>query len=156
MHCNQKGDISLASVIDSLVRRNISVSLPFTDNKRYDLIADIYGGLYRVQVKTASLDRNGDYLSFRTCSFRMTTKGNVYKSYTSEEVDLFLAYCIKLNKVYLAWMDEVPATQIFLRLKETKNQQKKAVRWAKDYELDIKLRELMNLSITKKRPHSLL
>ncbi|MCY9333758.1 group I intron-associated PD-(D/E)XK endonuclease [Bacillus spizizenii] len=52
MDSNIKGDISMACVIAALTKKGISVAVPTTDNKRYDLVMDYNGKLYRMQVKT--------------------------------------------------------------------------------------------------------
>ncbi|MGG6449509.1 group I intron-associated PD-(D/E)XK endonuclease [Pseudobacillus badius] len=140
---NTKGDISMAFVIAELTKRGISVSVPMTDNKRYDLVMDYNGKLYKMQVKTILYKQQEEILSFKTVSSNTTkTKGYYEKEYKSDEIDGFLAYCIELGKVYLAWQHEVPSGRISMRLGATKNNQRKKVRMAFEYELDRKLAEM--------------
>ena len=47
------GNIGEAKAISWLVEHGISVSIPFGDNERYDLVIDNNGSLERVQVKTS-------------------------------------------------------------------------------------------------------
>lgn len=143
MDTNTKGDISMACVIAELTKRNISVAVPMTDNKRYDLIMDYNGRLYRMQVKSINYKQDEGQLIFKTESSNTTkTKGYYSRTYKHGEIDGFLAYCIELNKVYLAWIGEVPSTRFYMRNKEARNGQKKDVRYDYEYELDRRLAEL--------------
>lgn len=60
------GDVSEAKVLARFIELDWSVSIPFGDNQRYDLILDRGLGLERVQVKTACY-RSGS-LVFKACS----------------------------------------------------------------------------------------
>lgn len=51
------------------------------------------------------------------------------------QCDYFAVYCEKFNKIYLIAVDDVSITKANLRLTQTKNNQEKYVRWARDYEL---------------------
>lgn len=144
MDSNIKGDISMACVIAALTKKGISVAVPTTDNKRYDLVMDYNGKLYRMQVKTILYkpEENG-LMVFKTVSSNSTkSKGYYERRYRHEEIEGFLAYCLELDKVYLAWVGEVPSTKFFMRTSETLNGQKQKVRYSYEYELDKKLAEL--------------
>lgn len=89
---NIKGDISMACVIAELTKQGISVSIPMTDNRRYDLIMDYNGRLYRMQVKTINYKPNEGTLTFKTVSSNTTkTKGNYERKYQFDEIEGFLA-----------------------------------------------------------------
>ncbi|WP_078555616.1 group I intron-associated PD-(D/E)XK endonuclease [Bacillus alkalicellulosilyticus] len=137
MNSNDKGDISLTSVISFLVKNGVSVCLPITDNKRYDLIMDNNGKLYKMQVKTAKLHNSKAYLDFLACSYRMTSKGNKAKQYTKEEIDGFLIYCFELDAVYLVWINEVEdlKSKVRLRIDKCRNNQENGIRYAQDFVL---------------------
>lgn len=60
MNSKRKGEISEAVVISELLKRNLTVSVPFGENARYDLVVDDDGDFERVQCKTGSL-KNGGY-----------------------------------------------------------------------------------------------
>lgn len=140
---NTKGDISMACVIAELTKRNIAVAVPMTDNKRYDLIMDYNGVLYRMQVKTVLYKPEKGQLSFKTVSSNTTkNKGYYDREYRYGEIEGFLAYCIELNKVYLAWRHEAPKGKFYMRDLPAKNGQTKGVRMAYEYELDRRLAEL--------------
>lgn len=74
---NTKGDISMACVIAELTKRGGSVSIPMTDNKRYDLIMDYNGVLYRMPGKAINYKHEDGILIFKTVSSN-TTKNKVY------------------------------------------------------------------------------
>lgn len=140
---NTKGDISMACVIAELTKRGVAVSVPMTDNKRYDLIMDYNGKLYRMQVKTIWNQPEKGILSFKTESSNTTkTKGNYSRRYKHGEIEGFLAYCVELDQVYLAWVGEVPAARFYMRTQVALNNQRKKVRMAYEYELGRKLAEL--------------
>lgn len=63
-----QGDIGLAYSIAYLSRIGV-VSLPLTDNQAYDVLVDIDGKIYKVQVKTSqSKKKNGCYeVALKTC-----------------------------------------------------------------------------------------
>lgn len=140
---NTKGDISMACVIAELTKRGVSVSIPMTDNKRYDLIMDYNGVLYRMQVKTINYKHDDGLLIFKTVSSNTTkNKGYYDRRYKYDEIEGFLAYCLELDKVYLAWIDEAPRGKFYMRCQETKNNQRKKIRYTHEYELDKRLAEL--------------
>ena len=51
------------------------------------------------------------------------------------QIDYFAVYSPDTKKVYLVPIDHVGKATAYLRLIETANNQKKGVRWGKDYEL---------------------
>ena len=51
MNSKDKGNIGEAIMLAEFIKRGIQVSIPFGDNARYDLIIDLNGKLYKVQVK---------------------------------------------------------------------------------------------------------
>lgn len=130
----------MAFVIAELIKRDISVSVPMTDNKRYDLIMDLNGQLFRMQVKTINFNEENGLMSFKMVSSNTTkTKGYYEKPYKENEIDGFLAYCIELNKVYLVWHVNGVKTRFFMRSKPARNNQRKNVRMAAEFELDQQL-----------------
>jgi hypothetical protein len=51
------------------------------------------------------------------------------------EVDLFIVYCPDTDRVYVIPAEDVPARGMWLRIDPPRNNQRKRVRWACDYEL---------------------
>lgn len=130
------GEISLAQVLAALVRSGKSVLVPFGDSKRYDfVIEDESGQFFRVQCKTGKV-QNG-VVWFPTCSIHArsrTGQKTARRSYAGQ-VDFFGVFCPSNGRVYLIPLTDLAKHAAFLRIEATKNNQKKRIRWAKDYEL---------------------
>lgn len=106
--------------------------LPFGTNQRYDLVLDFDGEFVRAQCKKGRL-RNG-VVRFGARSVRTNKRGNFSRGY-SGEVEIFLVHCPETDQIYALPVDEVPATDGWLRVDPTRNGQQESVRWAHDYEL---------------------
>jgi PD-(D/E)XK endonuclease len=102
------------------------------------IIEDADSQFWRVQCKTGWLEEDGSVITFNTSSNHYHYKGgrttNARRSYRGQ-VEYFAVYSPDLDKVYLIPVDHVGATQGMLRLQPTANNQRKGVKWAKDYEL---------------------
>lgn len=133
------GERSEAIIIAKLLEVGYGVLTPFGENKRYDLvIEDADGNFYRIQCKTGWLENEGAYIVFATSSMYYRVKdgraGHGRKDYRGQ-IDYFAVYSPDTKKVYLVPIDHVGKSTAYLRLVETANNQKKGVRWARDYEL---------------------
>lgn len=67
-----------------------NVSVPLSEDCKYDLIVDIKGKLYKIQVKTCCEDETG--IKFSTKSSYLTAKGTVINNYNETNVDFFATY----------------------------------------------------------------
>jgi PD-(D/E)XK nuclease superfamily protein len=121
------GERSEGAVIAALVKKGYSVSLPFGNNQRYDLIVEEGSRLLRAQVKTGNLCRGG--ISFATAS----TSGRVRRDYRGQ-ADVFFVYSPELDKVYRVSVEMVGRNSGFLRVRPSKNRQVKRVRLARNFE----------------------
>jgi hypothetical protein len=82
-----RGDETEAKIIYTLISSGYSVSVPFGDNDKYDLIVDDSEALYRIQCKTAWTTKKGT-MRFNTHS--QTTKNGEYHERTYHgDVDAF-------------------------------------------------------------------
>ena len=102
MNRKQQGDVGVAMAIAYYTKKGYGVSVPLTDNLRYDLIVDSGEKLLRVQVKcTARLTTDGgDYeLGLRTAGGNQSWN-KISKKISSEEADLVFAYVLPLNRMY--------------------------------------------------------
>lgn len=109
------GNATEAIAIAELKRRNISVSLPFGDNERYDAIVAAPGDrMLRVQIKTGWM-RDG-CVEFHGKSQRTNSTGNTYSEYEGE-VDYFIVYVPDRDSMYLIAEREF-GTDMRLRLSE--------------------------------------
>jgi hypothetical protein len=128
MNTSRKGDIAEAKVLTKFLTLSWSVSIPFGDNDRYDLILDKGDGkLHRIQVKKGRLIDGA--VVFNVYSNTGNGKARTYKG----EVDYFAV--THKSSVYLVPIEETTATEMRLRVEPTKNRQVKNIRWAKDYEI---------------------
>lgn len=134
MNTKDRGDVSTAVILASLVALGKSVSVPWGDNKAYDLILDDGGKLYRLQCKTGLLD--GNRITFNTCS-SYTTAGGVQQFVNYQgKIDMFAVYCPQLDRIYLVPIEDIPnSRQANLRLKPSRNRNQYGHRMAEQYEL---------------------
>jgi hypothetical protein len=90
----QQGDLGVAMAVAYYTAAGAGVSVPMTDNLRYDLVIDRDGRLRRVQVKTTGYQRFGRYeVSLRTSGGNRSGMGAV-KYLTAEECDLVFVYAL--------------------------------------------------------------
>ena len=88
---NQKrrGEIGEAAFLAKASSMGFGVAKPWGDSDRYDFIVDVLGRLLRVQIKSAHCVSNhptGGY-NIRCC-------GHQRRSYTTDEIDLLVAYIV--------------------------------------------------------------
>jgi hypothetical protein len=133
MTTDQKGSVAELGITHHAARLGVGVFRPLTDGHRYDLIFDLRGRLLRVQCKTAAA--YGDVLVVRCRSCRRTATGFIRRSYDVDEVDVMAAYCLELDRCYLL-PPEIFAgrTAVQLRLAPTRNNQRRGINWAEDFE----------------------
>ncbi len=136
-HSKRIGDIGEIKIISKFLEyENINVSKPIGDNCLYDLIADINGKLYRVQVKTTEKVKNGK-MQFSICT--MNPWKIKRKIYSGDEIDLFAFYCLDNNYCGLAKVSEVGETAFHIRISKPKNNEKLNVHLAEDFDFDKKI-----------------
>jgi hypothetical protein len=126
-----KGNIAEAAWVSFFVRCGYVVLLPFGDGARYDLAVDRGDGPERVQVKTAR--RIDGALAIPTCSVAPDRRGR--RPYTREEIDLLAAYWPDEDRFFLIRVEELPATEIRLRLTPALSGRFVGVRHAVEYEV---------------------
>ena len=101
MNCNFQGAITETKIILEFLQKEIEVSIPYGGKSRYDLIADINGNLYKIQIKTArKANTSGEAFLFNCYSM---VNGKKYK-YSKSEIDFFATFWN--DKVYLVPVDE--------------------------------------------------
>ena len=125
------GDRSELRVALALAEAGYLVSKPFSENCRYDLVADDGDRLLRVQVKTGRL--RGGFIRFSCCSSH-AHRGGKDRPYFGQ-IDVLAVFCPPTRKTYLIPESDLVATQGHLRLAPTRNGQERLVRWAARYEL---------------------
>jgi len=121
-------------------RMGFVVSKPIIPDSRYDYIVDIKGKLLRIQCKTGTAyDKDETAFSFLCCSTNWNNK-NIH-SYNKDEIDYY--YIVFKNKSYLFPVELGNKKMKILRL-ETKNKGNQCtITWAKDYEFNKMMEEII-------------
>ena len=132
MNSKRIGNIGEAITVAKFVEKGIPVYLPFGDNEKIDLIIEIKGKLLKVQVKTSNRLYKGS-LIFNTRSTRSGTKETVL--YSEEDIDLYACYSLITKELYILERIEFSQGTVFLRIEDSKNNQIKNIKYAKNYTL---------------------
>ena len=129
MNTNTLGKVTEVQVLQYILQKGYSVSLPFGDKDRYDQIWDIDGKLYRIQVKTSHLSKKntGKAIEFKTTG----TSNGRRTSYTKKDIDYFATYWE--GQAYIVPVEETSSTKT-LRFEATINAPN--ISWAKDYTVE--------------------
>ena len=134
----EKGDITELACILALKKCGVTVSIPYGENSRYDLVADIHGRLYRIQCKTSSFKDGG--ITFSCRSIHYNTKERHGEGYVGK-IDFYMT---EFNTVcYLIPISDCTnASSKCLRLETPKNNQCQNISFAHDYELSTMLSKM--------------
>jgi hypothetical protein len=129
---DQKGAIAEAAITHAAIELGVGVSRPLGD-ERYDLIFDLGFSLIRVQCKWAPQKRGVILVPCRTC--RRGANGFIRRSYSAADIDAIAAYCPEQGKCYFVPIEHsADRTFIALRLAPTRNNQRRGINWAEEYE----------------------
>jgi PD-(D/E)XK nuclease superfamily protein len=128
-----KGDLTEAKILARLLEKGKVVLIPFGNNQRFDLVIYENEKFIRIQCKTARF-KDGAVV-FKTSSVHKNRArvGYSLKSYRGQ-IDLFMAYCPELNKIYSVPVDQAPEHGCNLRVDFPKQNKQLGVRWAKNFE----------------------
>ncbi len=132
MNTKRIGDISEAKILATLIGRGCDVLIPFGDNLRYDLLIDVDGSFERIQCKTGRL--RAGVIIFKTSSSTYHRSTGCHKHYRGQ-AEWFGVYCPDNKKTYLVPVDRVGASEGTLRVDEPRNNQKKRITWAHEFEI---------------------
>jgi hypothetical protein len=132
MNTKRKGNKAEAAVLSKFVKLEIPISLPFGDNEKYDLIAEIKNEFKSIQVKYGSY-KDGVVSCDARC--RIGSKRIEYETYEGK-VDFIAIWCETLDQVYLIPARDKSITNITLRVEPPRNNSCiSTIVWAKDYEI---------------------
>ena len=85
----QKGILTEIQCIEKFIELGFSVSIPYGNANRYDLLVDTGNKIFRVQCKSANLNENGSYTVSTVTS--VATMATQYKKfYDSSQIDLMV------------------------------------------------------------------
>jgi hypothetical protein len=125
-----RGELTEAIVLAKLIEYGYSVSMPFGDNRRYDMIVDDGRRLHRVQVKTARDGHSGGTIEFNTSSIHpLSGKKTRYHG----QIEAFIAYHPGTHALYWVPVDECQGDRFALRIAPAKNNQTYRTRPAEPY-----------------------
>ena len=137
MTTDQKGAIAEAAIALEALKLGIEVYRPIAEGGRYDMILVVDGQLLRVQCKWAT--RYGEVVVVRCYSNRRARTGLVRRLYSSDEIDAFAAYCVELDRCFFMPIGLFPTQEVRLRLSPARNNQRRGIRWADDFDFDATL-----------------
>jgi PD-(D/E)XK nuclease superfamily protein len=138
---NQKGAIAESAIVHAAFKLGVEVYRPLGEGGRYDLIFGIQDRLLRVQCKSAV--RRDNVVVVPCYSARRSRDGFVRRAYTGDEVDVIAAYCAELDRSFLLPLEVFEHRfAVWLRLTPTRNNQRRGVNWANEFEFAAKLMQL--------------
>jgi hypothetical protein len=126
-----KGNATEAAVLNALVARNFDVLIPFGQGQPYDLVAHFPSeNFLRIQCKTGRLVDG--CVAFNS---RSTDHGRGRRPYLGL-ADVFGVFFPPTETVYVVPVQEALGFCVRLRLGPARNNQKRGIRFAADYEID--------------------
>lgn len=117
-------------MLAAFAKRGFEVLVPFGDGHPYDLAVELETSMLRVQCKRAWPSKG--CLTFNSHS---TDHGHGRRSYLGL-ADIFGIYFPQNDNVYLVPVHEIVSVKGSLRLEPTRNNQRRGVRFAADYQMD--------------------
>jgi hypothetical protein len=126
----KRGNAAEAAVLAALVMTDIPVLLPFGQGLPFDLAAVVppLGDIVRIQVKSGRI-RNG-CVEFNSCS---TDHGRGRQSYDGR-AELIAVHVPDPDSLYMVPVEDCPGLRGFLRLDRPRNNQRRGIRFAADYD----------------------
>src|SRR6266545_176489 len=146
MRTSSRGNAGEAAVLNALVQRDFDVFVPFGEGHPFDLGVLIASKFLRIQCKTAW--RDGGCLIFNP---HTTDHGQGSRSYVGL-ADMFGVYFPPEHSVFLVPVGAVARTEGRLRLDPARNNQKRRVRLAADYEIGRWTREELTQLVSEPLP----
>ena len=134
----KKGDIAEKLFELECIKRDIEAFVPVNSGGRADYIVFEDGCYKRVQIKYISVYNERLAVSFtKPQNGRKNSEGKqLYKKYSSDEIDLFLVYCPDTELWYQIPVELMSTSRgivLNLGITSPKNGQVKGVKYAKDY-----------------------
>ena len=139
MNSKQLGLLGELKAQYDFIKAGWDVSIPLGDYCTYDFIAIKNNKSLRIQVKTTEIIHHDEGIM----KFSVTS-ANYYvnKIYTEKDCDYFYLYCLENEKGYLYSLQNGTRTDIFLRIYPPKNNQKKGINFAENFEFSKIIQEI--------------
>ena len=131
---NRIAAVSQAKVLAALTAAGKVVLAPCVSIRPYDFVIEESEGFSRIQCKTGRLFRGAVY--FRPHRLRAARRETGWVRRARDyrgEVDFFAVYCPENESVYLVPIAVTSSRICALRVSPARNNQRKRVRWARDY-----------------------
>lgn len=137
MNTKQLGNLTELQCMTYLYELGYSISIPFGNADKYDLILDVNNKLYKIQIKHSAevYDENNEVelIRFNCTWLSHNTQGHTRTKYTNDEIDFFATFYN--NQCYLIPIGECSTTKQ-LRIKLPKNGQRKGVSFLENYKAE--------------------
>jgi hypothetical protein len=134
-HPKTVGDRTTLAIMAALQESGCALYIPFGENTRCDLIVERDGALSRMQCKTGRLREGAIRFAVCSCYGHHRNPETARRSYQGQ-VDFFAVYCPETRGVYLIPIDDLPLrSQAYLRVNAPRNNQRRGIRFAADYEV---------------------
>jgi PD-(D/E)XK nuclease superfamily protein len=134
-HPKDVGDRSTLAIMSALQECGYALYLPFGENTRCDLIVERQSNLIRIQCKTGRLREGAIRFAVCSCYGHHRNPETARRSYQGQ-VDFFAVYCPETRSVYLIPIEDVPLkVAAYLRVHPPRNNQRRRIRMAADYEI---------------------
>ena len=127
-----RGDETEVKAMQQLIAAGNSVSVPFGDNDKYDLVVDDGTRLYRVQCKTAWRNKD-EMIRFNTHS-QTTSEGEYHERTYHGDIDAFLVRHPETETFY--WIDIDEASEKKMALRFDAEIDHPSINWVEDFEFD--------------------
>ena len=143
LNSKQIGNLTEMECMLAFMRHGFNVLTPYGDCERYDFVADVNGILFKIQVKTSRPARGVEGAIVFNTSSQTTSNGKmVHHSYDDTQIDYFMTFYE--GKAYLIPVNECSTRAKTLRFLPPKNGQIKGITFAKDYEFEKVVNEIIN------------
>jgi len=133
------GNLTELQCATRLYELGASISIPFGNSEKYDLLMDYNDKIYKIQCKHATEYDDGAYIKFKATWLGHNNTGYSRHQYQANEVDYFATFYN--GECYLIPQNEC-SNEKSLRIKPTKNNQKKGVSFLEDYKAEEVLKQL--------------
>ncbi len=124
-----KGNIAETKILADLISLGYTVSIPYGEDVRYDLVVDVDNKFLRIQCKYTTSNLEFVYIKARSTNNWKTIV------YNNSVIDVIATYDSSTDKIYYVPISEFKENQssIQLRLTPSKNNQKLRTRKACDF-----------------------